>query len=266
MDDLIKDFLVESYENLDRLDQDFVALETEPGSPEKMGSIFRTIHTIKGTCGCLGLPKLEATAHVGENLLSRLRDGQLQMDGPITTALLRLVDAIREILGTIERTDGSEGDGDYSAVCNELVRLNARPSVGGTAAPAGDAHHAAAPPAADPVPPAVVSPPVAVAAPAEVFPIPPELEAEFAVELAAERAAAAAAATEVHAPGAPLADLHAADVPRSRRPRSRRPRDGRPRGGCPRRRRPRPSRRSPGHGQGGEGTRRRIAGQQRRPR
>jgi two-component system chemotaxis sensor kinase CheA len=183
MDDLIKDFLVESYENLDRLDQDFVALETDPGGPDKMGSIFRTIHTIKGTCGCLGLHKLEAVAHVGENLLSRLRDKQLVMDGPITTALLRLVDAIREILGNIEKTE-SEGDADYSAVCAELVRLNARPSIDGAAAPAADLHHAEAP------------------APPAVFDVPPELQAEFAEQLAAERAAAAAA-VPVAAPVAP---------------------------------------------------------------
>ena len=136
MDDLIRDFLVESYENLDQLDRDFVALETEPGSaPARMASIFRTIHTIKGTCGCLGLSKLEAVAHVGENLLSRLRDGQLVMDTAMTTALLKLVDAVREILNTIETT-GQEGNGDYTAICAELARLNERPSIGAASAPA----------------------------------------------------------------------------------------------------------------------------------
>ena len=128
IDELMRDFLVESYENLDRLDRDFVALETNPSEFEKLASIFRTIHTIKGTCGCLGLGKLEAVAHVGENLLSRLREGQMLMDTEITTALLRLVDAVREILRHIETT-GNEGNGDYSAVCRELVRLNERPTA-----------------------------------------------------------------------------------------------------------------------------------------
>ena len=96
LDDLLKEFLIESYENLDRLDQDFVALETDPTAPGKIGSIFRTIHTLKGNCGCLGLPKLESIAHVGENLLSRIRDGQIVMDTAITTALLQLADSIRE--------------------------------------------------------------------------------------------------------------------------------------------------------------------------
>ena len=213
MDDLIKDFLVESYENLDRLDQDFVALETEPGNPDKMGSIFRTIHTIKGTCGCLGLPKLEATAHVGENLLSRLRDGQLVMDGPITTALLRLVDVIREILGSIEQT-GGEGAGDYSDVRAELVRLNGRPSVNGVDAHAADPHHAP-PPAATPPPP---TPPVAATAEAlsEEAALEAATAAYLASEAAAERANAANGpgadghAPEVHAPEVHAPEVHAA--------------------------------------------------------
>jgi two-component system chemotaxis sensor kinase CheA len=127
MDDIVKDFLVESYENLDKLDRDFVALETDPTAGDKLGSIFRTIHTIKGTCGCLGLSKLEAVAHVGENLLSRLRDGQLIMDTEITTGLLKLVDAVREILGCIEN-NGNEGDKEYADIRAELIRLNERPS------------------------------------------------------------------------------------------------------------------------------------------
>jgi len=129
MDDLVKEFLVESYENLDQLDRDFVALETDPTAQDKLGSIFRTIHTIKGTCGCLGLSKLESVAHVGENLLSRIRDGQLVMDSEMTTGLLKLVDAVREMLGSIEST-GNEGNGDYSSVIKTLVRLNETPSQG----------------------------------------------------------------------------------------------------------------------------------------
>src|SRR4051812_15630107 len=123
MDDLVKEFLVESYENLDQLDRDFVALETNPTASDKLGSIFRTIHTIKGTCGCLGFTKLEGVAHVGENLLSRLRDGQLLMDTAITTGLLQLVDAVREMLQTIEH-EGQEGPKEYAEVKSVLVKLN----------------------------------------------------------------------------------------------------------------------------------------------
>src|SRR5438128_1767504 len=78
MDDaIVKEFLVESYENLDRLDRDLVSLEQDPTSHSTLASVFRTIHTIKGTCGFLGFSRLEAVTHRGESLLSRLRDGEL---------------------------------------------------------------------------------------------------------------------------------------------------------------------------------------------
>src|SRR5271154_1722879 len=102
--DIVKEFLVESYENLDRLDRELVGLEKNPEDREALGSVFRTIHTIKGTCGFLGFSKLEAVAHVGENLLSRLRDRQLTLNPEITTALLSMVDAVRQMLRQIETT------------------------------------------------------------------------------------------------------------------------------------------------------------------
>ena len=70
--DIVQDFLVESHENLDRLDRDLVGLEKNPRDREALAGVFRTIHTIKGTCGFLGFNKLEKVAHVGENLLTRL--------------------------------------------------------------------------------------------------------------------------------------------------------------------------------------------------
>ena len=121
MDDLIKEFLVESHENLDRLDRDFVELEKNRSS-EVLSSIFRAIHTIKGTCGFLGFCKLESVAHAGENLLSLLRDGQIEITPQVTNALLALVDAVREMLATIEST-GNDGDRDYSALIKTLDDL-----------------------------------------------------------------------------------------------------------------------------------------------
>jgi len=123
-DDIVREFLVESNENLDLLDRELVQLEKEPTNRDKLASIFRTIHTIKGTCGFLGFGKLEAVAHVGENLLSRLRDGTLVLNPEITTALLRMVDAIRQMLGSIEAS-GSEGDRDDSELVEALKRLQA---------------------------------------------------------------------------------------------------------------------------------------------
>ncbi|MGV3515552.1 chemotaxis protein CheW [Luteitalea sp.] len=127
-DDLIREFLIESHEGLDRLDQDLVDLEKDPRNRDTLGSVFRAIHTIKGTCGFLGFTKLEGVSHVGESLLSRLRDGEMVLDAQITTALLGMVDAIREILSFIE-ADGSEGDADYTAVIQRIQALNDRRST-----------------------------------------------------------------------------------------------------------------------------------------
>ncbi len=122
MDEIVEEFLVESHENLDRLDGEFVRLESTPDDVDLLAGIFRDIHTIKGTSGFLGYTKLEAVAHVGENLLSKLRDRELQLNSARTSGLLAMVDAIREILTCIEQ-DRAEGNGDYSALVERLGRL-----------------------------------------------------------------------------------------------------------------------------------------------
>lgn len=118
-EDIIKEFLVESHENLGKLDDDLLALEEMPGDRERIASIFRTVHTIKGTSGFLALPKLERVTHVGENLLVPLRDGHLELNRPITDALLEMVDAIRVILRHVEHGQG-EGDDDYDCLIHRL--------------------------------------------------------------------------------------------------------------------------------------------------
>jgi len=85
MDEIVRDFLIESSENLDRLDQELVKLESEPSSQELLASVFRTIHTIKGSCGFLGFAQLEKVAHAGESLLSRLRDGKVTLTEKMTS-------------------------------------------------------------------------------------------------------------------------------------------------------------------------------------
>lgn len=122
MEPIVNEFLVESYENLDRLDKDLVELEQDPGNTETLSSIFRTIHTIKGTCGFIGLHKLEKVAHVGENLLGKLRDGELALNPPRTSALLAMVDAIRQMLGCIE-SNRNEGDVDYTSLVDTLGKM-----------------------------------------------------------------------------------------------------------------------------------------------
>ena len=122
MDDLIKEFLVESIENLDRLDSELVKLESDPSSQELLSSIFRTIHTIKGSCGFLGFGKLEKVAHAGESLLSLLRDGNVSLTADLTSALLSMVDAIRTILSTIQAS-GQDGKEEYPDLVETLNRL-----------------------------------------------------------------------------------------------------------------------------------------------
>lgn len=134
MDDLIKDFIQESRENLDRLDQDFVKLEGDPGNRELLKSIFRTIHTIKGTCGFLGFTKLEALTHAGENLLSLLRDGELNLTEECADVLLEMVDAVRNYLHEIETTE-VEGAADTTELIGKLKKLQARNRAKGDAAP-----------------------------------------------------------------------------------------------------------------------------------
>jgi two-component system chemotaxis sensor kinase CheA len=125
--EILREFLIETYENLAQLDLDLVTLEKDPGEKETLSRVFRTLHTVKGTTGFLGLTKLQAVAHAGENLLSRLRAGELTLTPEIATALLSVVDTIRKILACIEASE-SEGDGDYSALVQLLERLT-RPSL-----------------------------------------------------------------------------------------------------------------------------------------
>jgi two-component system, chemotaxis family, sensor kinase CheA len=120
--EIVKEFLVESYENLDRLDLDLIALEKNPDDRATLASIFRTIHTIKGTSGFLAFNQLESVTHVGENLLAKLRDGLLRLRPEITTALLAMVDAVRKMLAGIEAT-GTEGQRDDSGLIANLTQL-----------------------------------------------------------------------------------------------------------------------------------------------
>jgi two-component system chemotaxis sensor kinase CheA len=139
LDEAVQEFLIESRENLDQLDRDFVALETRPGDREKTAAIFRTIHTIKGTAGFLGFSRLETLTHAGESLLSHVRDGTISLDGEMTSALLAMVDRVRAMLQLVESTgkDGEVSHDDLIARLNDLrtTRANAR-AAPAAAAPA----------------------------------------------------------------------------------------------------------------------------------
>ncbi|MDP9406832.1 MAG: chemotaxis protein CheW [Actinomycetota bacterium] len=150
MDEILGEFLVESHENLDQLDRDLVALEQEPGSRALLGSIFRTIHTIKGTSGFLGFGALESVTHVGENLLSKLRDGEIVLTQEIAGVLLELVDAVRSILEAIEAS-GEEGSPDHADLIARLTALQSGSLAAAAPAVTAGAPVVATAPAAQPV-------------------------------------------------------------------------------------------------------------------
>ena len=117
--DTIREFLIESNENLGRLDQEIVELEKNPTNRELVASIFRTIHTIKGTCGFLGFDKLTGVTHSAENILSQVRDGKRRATNSLISIILESVDATKEILEVIERT-AAEGENAYEELKERL--------------------------------------------------------------------------------------------------------------------------------------------------
>ena len=128
MAEVIKEFLVESNEGLDRFDRDLIALEKDRNSHELLDSIFRAVHTIKGTGGVLGYEKLVSISHLGESVLSRMRDGVLVLSSEIATALLSMADALRNVLENIAAS-GDEGSGDYSQLLRELTAVLQAPTA-----------------------------------------------------------------------------------------------------------------------------------------
>src|ERR1700710_1823241 len=119
MDDLLQEFLTETNESLATLDSELVRFEREPTDANILGNIFRLMHTIKGTCGFLGLPRLEAVAHAGENVLGKFRDGELAVTPAAVTLILKAIDRIREIWVAMAKT-GAEPAGDDRVLIAEI--------------------------------------------------------------------------------------------------------------------------------------------------
>src|SRR5438105_691032 len=122
MDDLLREFLTETGESLDTVDNQLVKFEQEPNNAKILDNIFRLVHTIKGTCGFLGLPRLEALAHAGETLMGKFRDG-MPVTAEAVTLILSSIDRIKEILSGLETTEAEpEGtDQDLIVKLEELV-------------------------------------------------------------------------------------------------------------------------------------------------
>ena len=135
MDDLLSEFLTETAENLSVLDLELVKLEQNPNDPGLLSNIFRLVHTIKGTCGFLGLPRLEAVAHASENVLGKFRDGVLEVTPEAVTLVLASLDTIKAIMAALEETE-QEPAGDDSALIAQLNAMAAGEMPAGAADPA----------------------------------------------------------------------------------------------------------------------------------
>jgi two-component system chemotaxis sensor kinase CheA len=164
MNELLTEFLTETGENLAVVDQELVKLEQDPHAPGLLSNIFRLVHTIKGTCGFLGLPRLEKLAHAAENVLGKFRDGELVITPDAITVILAAIDGIKLILGHLEATE-AEPDGDDAALIAKLNLVAEGGFVAPVAAPAPVVAPVPVPStapvavAAAPPPPSVVAPP-----------------------------------------------------------------------------------------------------------
>src|SRR5438477_3201530 len=118
MDDLLREFLTETNESIDVIDVELVRFEQDPNNAKILGNVFRLVHTIKGTCGFLGLPRLEALTHAAEALMGQFRDG-MPVTAPAVTLILLTIDRIKALLEAIERNQ-AEQPGDDQDLISEL--------------------------------------------------------------------------------------------------------------------------------------------------
>src|SRR6201991_842583 len=139
MDDLLREFLTETSESLDTVDNQLVRFEQDPNNARILDNIFRLVHTIKGTCGFLGLPRLEALAHAGETLMGKFRDG-MPVTGEAVSLILASIDRIKEILAGLEatQTEPEGSDEDLIVKLHEMVEHGMAAMASG-AAPAAPA-------------------------------------------------------------------------------------------------------------------------------
>ena len=131
MDELLRDFVTETNESLDVVDSELVRFEQDPNDAKILDNIFRLVHTIKGTCGFLSLPRLEALAHAAETLMGKFRDG-LPASNDAVTLILATIDRIKQILDSLEHEE-REPDGSDDDLIIDLARMVE--TLTGTAAP-----------------------------------------------------------------------------------------------------------------------------------
>ncbi|QDP22806.1 hybrid sensor histidine kinase/response regulator [Bradyrhizobium cosmicum] len=170
MDDLLREFLTETSESLDTVDNQLVKFEQEPNNAKILDNIFRLVHTIKGTCGFLGLPRLEALAHAGETLMDKFRCG-MPVTAAAVTLILASIDRIKEILAGLEATEAEPEGNDRDLIDKlEAMVVQGMASMSASASPIAEG-------SAQPMPAAAAAAPVA-----EAPPLAPEAPAEAMIE------------------------------------------------------------------------------------
>ncbi len=204
MDDLLTDFLTETSESLSVLDVELVEFERDPSNVETLQDIFRLVHTIKGTCGFLGLPRLETVAHSAENVLGKFRDGALEVTPDSVTLILNSIDRIKDLLASLEET-GAEPEGEDTDLISLLnATAEGKAPSAEVAAPAEEEPAAATP-----------EPEVEIEAEAEADsasgPVASDQGFPVAAELLEEVAAAEAAGISAASDASILAEMAADD-------------------------------------------------------
>jgi two-component system, chemotaxis family, sensor kinase CheA len=128
MDEILRDFVVETSENIDLVDSELVRFEKEPNNGAIVAQIFRLVHTVKGTCGFLGLPRLESLAHAAETVISRFRDG-VPVTRDAVSLILETIDRIKVIIAAIEQTalEPAGHDADLIERLEQMALLGDKP-------------------------------------------------------------------------------------------------------------------------------------------
>ncbi len=160
-EEALREFLVECYDNLEQIERDLLTLERDPKSESILNSVFRNIHTIKGSAGFLAYATLERVAHTTENVLGSVRSGAIPMDSEVSECMFKSIDAIRKILKSIESV-GNDGSDPFSSLISDIESLHIAKLVDAKSPPAAPKKPSVSPASLPtPVPSSISATPIA---------------------------------------------------------------------------------------------------------
>ena len=161
MQELLEDFLVESFELIEQIDHDLVELESNPDDLELLNRIFRVAHTVKGSSSFLNFDTLTELTHHMEDVLNKARHGELKITADVMDVVLKSVDMMKGLLVSIRDNGNDSSSGiDISQICLQLTAISegqSHASATPAATPAATPEPAPAPaPAAADIPPSAI--------------------------------------------------------------------------------------------------------------